>query len=86
MTYFVYLLLCRDKSIYTGITTDLSRRFEEHKIGKGGHYTRSRGAQRILYSEKKRDRSSALKREAAIKRLSRDEKLVLSASKKPLIS
>ncbi len=77
MTYFVYLLECEDKSIYTGITTDLARRFEEHKKGKGGAYTRSHGARKIVYNEKKRTRGSALKREAQIKRMTRQEKIMM---------
>jgi putative endonuclease len=73
--YFVYILRCKDKSLYTGITNDLKRRFEEHKNGKGGHYTRSRQVLCIVYSEECKDRSSALKREAEIKRWSRGKKL-----------
>lgn len=76
--YFVYLLLCADGSIYAGITTDLARRFLEHKSGKGGRYTRAHGAKRMLYTEWHPDRSSASVREATIKRLSRKEKLALS--------
>lgn len=75
--YFVYLLECSDRSIYTGITTDVERRFQEHKDGKGGHYTRSRSVKKILYTEKHPDRSSASKREAEIKKMSRADKLKL---------
>jgi len=75
--YFIYLLECADKSIYTGITTDVKRRFEEHKEGKASHYTNARGAVKILYTEKCKDRSSALKREMDIKKLSREKKLDL---------
>src|SRR4051812_38345355 len=77
--YFVYLLLCKDGSIYTGITTDVARRLEQHKAGKGGAYTRSHGAKKMLYTEKKRNRSFALKREAEIKRWPRAKKLLLRA-------
>ena len=80
--YFVYILECNDGSLYTGITTDLARRFEEHKKGSGGHYTRSRKVVKMVYSEKRPDRSSASKREAAIKRLSRAQKLQLVKSRK----
>ena len=76
--YYVYLLLCSDQTLYTGITTDLIRRLEEHKSGKGGHYTRAHGAIKILYSEEYADRSLASKREAKIKSLTREEKLSLS--------
>ncbi|MFA6006196.1 MAG: GIY-YIG nuclease family protein [Candidatus Paceibacterota bacterium] len=75
--YFVYLLQCADKSIYTGITTDLARRLNEHKKGIGGQYTRAHGASKMVYNEKHPDRSSASKREAEIKKLSRKEKLSL---------
>ena len=75
--YFLYLLKCADGSLYCGITTDVKRRFGEHKAGKGGNYTRSHKVLKVVYTEKCRDRSSALKREAAIKRLSRKEKLKL---------
>ncbi|HVZ11275.1 MAG TPA: GIY-YIG nuclease family protein [Candidatus Paceibacterota bacterium] len=75
--YFVYLLECGDQSIYTGITTDVERRFQEHQAGVGSAYTRSRKAVKMLYIEKYRTRSAAARRETAIKRLSRREKLVL---------
>jgi len=81
MPYFVYLLECEDDSLYTGITTDVGRRFKEHKDGTGGHFTRAKKAKRIVYSEQHANRSSALKREAAIKRLTREKKLTLVASK-----
>ena len=67
-----------DKSLYTGITTDLVRRLAEHKAGTGGHYTRAHKALKIIYSEKWPDRSSASSREAQIKKLSRSEKLKLT--------
>lgn len=79
--YFVYLLLCRDKSIYTGITTSVKRRFAEHKAGTASRYTRARGAVKILYTERCRNRSAAQKREAAIKKLPRARKLFLSDKK-----
>ncbi|MES2014343.1 MAG: GIY-YIG nuclease family protein [Patescibacteria group bacterium] len=75
--YFVYILECSDASLYTGITTDVARRFNEHKNNVGANYTRSKGVKRVVYSEKHPDRSSALKREAAIKRLTRAKKLIL---------
>ena len=75
--YFVYLIECKDGSLYTGITTDVARRFEEHKSGKGGHYTRAKGAVKVVYTEKKKDRSRASKREAEIKKYSRENKLSL---------
>lgn len=75
--YFVYIIKCKDGTMYTGITTDVKRRFFEHKNGKGGHYTRSRGVVRLLHMEKAKNRSIASKREAQIKKLSRQEKLNL---------
>jgi len=80
--YYIYLLECADKSLYTGITTDLDRRIKEHqsgKEGKGANYTNAKGAVKIVYSEEHPDRSSATKREAEIKKMSRQEKLELIA-------
>jgi putative endonuclease len=73
--YFVYILKCKDQSLYTGITTDLARRFAEHKNGTASHYTSAKGALKMVYSEKRRNRSSASKREAEIKKWSRTKKL-----------
>lgn len=73
--YYVYILECLDKSLYTGITTDVARRLEEHKSGKGGHYTSSRGARKMVYIEECKNRSTASKREAEIKKWSRVQKL-----------
>jgi putative endonuclease len=75
--YYVYLLCCKDKSLYTGITTDVERRFKEHRAGTGGHYTRSHIAERMVYREKAATRSDALKREAEIKSWSREKKMRL---------
>lgn len=75
--YFVYLLECIDNSVYTGITTNIERRLKEHISGKASRYTSAHGAVRILYTEEFKDRSGALKREAEIKKLKREEKLHL---------
>lgn len=75
--YYVYIVECADGSLYTGITTDLKRRLVEHKAGTGAAYTRAHGAIKIVYSERKANRSTALKREAAIKKLTRAQKLKL---------
>jgi len=75
--YFVYILKCKNSSLYTGITTNVERRFKEHKAGKGGHFTRSHKVVGVVYTEKCKDRSSALKREAEIKRFTRAKKLLL---------
>jgi putative endonuclease len=75
--YYVYILECSDRSLYTGITTDLKRRFAEHKSGKGAHYTSAHPPRKVVYQQKLPTRSAALKREAQIKQLSREEKLLL---------
>jgi putative endonuclease len=76
--YFVYILLCDDGSLYTGITTDVERRFVEHKSKNGGRYTRSRGVTKIVYTEQHKNRSAALKREAEIKKWRREQKMELA--------
>jgi putative endonuclease len=75
--WFVYMLRCGDGSLYTGITNDLPRRLRAHAAGKASRYTRSRLPVNLAYTERRRSRSAALKREAAIKRLRRDEKDLL---------
>ena len=77
MPYFVYILECQDKSLYTGITNNLKRRLKDHQTGKGGHYTTAHPGKRFRYFEKHPTRSSALKREAMIKKLTRAKKLAL---------
>jgi len=76
----VYLLRCRDGSLYTGITNDLRHRLASHQSGKASAYTRSRLPVTLAYREVVRDRGGALKREAAIRRLSRAEKLALCSA------
>lgn len=75
--YYVYLLECADKSIYTGITNNLEVRLQHHKDGTGSRYTRARRAVRILYTEEYPGRSAAQKREAEIKSWPRKKKLEL---------
>jgi predicted GIY-YIG superfamily endonuclease len=75
--WLVYLLRCRDGSLYTGITNDLPRRLKAHMAGKASRYTRSRLPVRVVYSEPQPTKSCALKREAAIKKLRRDQKDLL---------
>ncbi|MDF1882557.1 GIY-YIG nuclease family protein [Sulfurimonas sp. SAG-AH-194-C21] len=78
MAYFVYILQCSDNTLYTGITTDIKRRLDEHNNSdKGAKYTKLRRPVELVYSEDSEDRSSACKREYAIKKLSRKEKLKL---------
>jgi len=76
--WFVYILKCADKTLYTGITTDLERRINEHNFSsKGAKYTRSRRPVSMAYFEMFENRSQASKREAEIKKLSKKEKLNL---------
>ena len=75
--YWVYILRCRDGTLYTGITDDLDRRLRAHNAGTGAKYTRGRGPVELVYREEQPDRSAALRREWAIKRLTRHEKLAL---------
>jgi putative endonuclease len=72
--WLVYLLRCRDGSLYTGITNDLPKRLQAHAAGKASRYTRSRLPVTLASSEPQTSKSAALKREAAIKRLRRAEK------------
>lgn len=78
MSYYVYILKCSDTTLYTGITTDITRRVQEHNSSeKGAKYTKLRRPVELVYSEEAEDRSSASKREYAIKKLTRSEKLEL---------
>ena len=77
MAWFVYLLRCGDGSLYTGSTNDVSRRLAAHQRGKGAKYTRSRLPVELVYQEEAPDQSAALRREAAIKRMTRQQKLGL---------
>ena len=81
MEYIVYILRCADGSLYTGITNDLERRVAVHNSGKGAKYTRSRLPVEPVYWETAPDKPTALRMEFAIKRLSREEKLRLIASR-----
>ncbi len=78
MSYYVYIVECIDKTLYTGIATDLKRRLEEHNGSeKGAKYTRNRRPVKLMYKEELQDRSSASKREYTIKKLTRAKKLSL---------
>jgi predicted GIY-YIG superfamily endonuclease len=72
--WFVYLLRCADRSLYAGITNDLPRRCKQHNAGTASRYTRSRLPVELAYREIRRTRSAALKREATIKGLTRQQK------------
>ena len=75
--WYLYILRCKDGSLYTGITTDVEKRLEAHRSGKGAKYTRGRGPLVLVYREECGDHSDALKREIEVKALTREEKLKL---------
>lgn len=75
--WFVYMLRCADGSLYTGITKDMKRRCQQHNDGTASRYTRSRRPTKLIWQEVQPSRSSALKREAAIKAMTRKNKLAL---------
>ena len=81
--YFVYMILCLDGSLYTGIAKDVLRRLDQHRAGKGARYTRAKGVERLAYQEGPYSRGDALRRERAIKQLPRSAKELLLTSKKP---
>jgi predicted GIY-YIG superfamily endonuclease len=78
----VYIVRCADGSLYTGITKDVTRRCQQHDTGTASRYTRSRRPVKLIYQESRPDQSSALKREAAIKAMSRQEKLTMIHQRK----
>jgi putative endonuclease len=82
--WFVYVVRCADRSLYTGVTTDATRRIEEHNDGRGARYTRSRGPVALVYLEEAQDRGAALKREHEIKcmNVSGKKALIARANKK----
>jgi putative endonuclease len=80
MNWHIYIILCSDDSLYTGITTDVERRFRQHADGRGAKYFRGRQPMRLLYQESGHTRSSAGKREAEIKGMKRADKCLLAAS------
>ncbi len=81
MNWQVYMILCSDSTLYTGITTDLQRRFDQHASGRGAKYFRGRKPVEVVYLEGGHSRSSAGKREVEIKTLTRAEKFVLISSR-----
>jgi len=80
MNWYVYIIICSDHSLYTGITTDPERRFRQHASGTGAKYFRGRSPVRIVYLEGGHSRSSAGSRELEIKRMTRGDKSALVAS------
>ena len=77
MAYWLYILRCGDGTLYTGTTDDVARRLAVHQSGKGAKYTRGRGPLTLAYPEACADKSAALRREIAVKKLTRAEKLAL---------
>jgi len=81
MPFFVYIIECSNKALYTGITNNLKRRFEEHKTRRGARYTAYNPAVKLRYHKKYPTRSAAAKREYLIKGWTREKKLALISAK-----
>ena len=75
--WYVYLVKCKDKSLYTGVTNDLKKRIKDHNDKKGAKYTRARVPVKLVYKKGFRDKSRAYSREYEIKQMTRNEKLKL---------
>ena len=82
--WWVYLLRCADQTLYCGVTNGLERRLAAHNSGRGAKYTRSRLPVTVVWREAQPNKGAALRREAAIKRLRREEKLALIHGTVPL--
>ena len=81
MSWYVYIIECKDAKLYTGITNNLERRIREHNCGNGCRFTKYRTPVKLLYAEDYPTRQEALRREAQIKRLERGEKIALIETK-----
>ena len=81
MEWYVYILRCGDGSLYTGIARNVESRLAAHRSGRGAKYTRGRGPLVLVYVEPQPDKGAALRREAAIKKLTRERKETLIASR-----
>ncbi|HBT82564.1 MAG: endonuclease [Desulfuromonadales bacterium GWD2_61_12] len=77
MTWSLYIIRCSDGSLYTGITTNVPRRWRQHAAGRGAKYLRGRAPLQLVYVEGGYTRSSATRREIAVKKLNREQKLAL---------
>lgn len=75
--HFVYMLKCKDATLYTGYATNVEQRLRVHESGKGAKYTRGRGPLELVYTEKLASKGDALRREMQIKKLPREDKLAL---------
>lgn len=80
--FYTYIVECNDKTLYCGYTTNLEHRINAHNKGEGAKYTRPRRPVRLVYFEEYAERAQALRREAAIKKLTRRQKLMLIEEKK----
>ncbi len=78
--WWLYIIRCADSTLYTGITTDVQRRFTEHESGKGAKYCRGRSPLKLVFKQEFKNRSEASKAEIRIKKLGKREKLALIAS------
>jgi len=81
--WYIYMVRCADKTLYTGIAKDIAERINTHNERKGAKYTRVRLPVKLVYQERSKDRSAATKRELAIKKLTRKGKLLLIKNKRP---
>jgi predicted GIY-YIG superfamily endonuclease len=81
-SWFVYIIRCADGSLYTGITKDVKRRCQQHNAGSASRYTRSRRPVKLVWQKAQPSQSAALKREAAIKAMTRKEKLAMTRQRK----
>jgi putative endonuclease len=82
MPYYVYIVACKDGAFYTGYTRNVKARLKQHELGKGARYLKTHQPDKIVYTEKFASRGEAMKRERAIKRLTHEQKLKLTQSKK----
>jgi predicted GIY-YIG superfamily endonuclease len=85
MPYYLYIIECANNTLYTGITNNLPRRFQQHQSGQGGHYTSYNPVKKIRYHEIYPTRSEAAKREAQVKKWSRTKKLALIKGEKAFL-
>lgn len=83
---YVYILKCKDNTLYTGYTNDLNKRLKAHNEGKGAKYTKARRPCKLVYFEEYENKSEALSREYSIKKLKREEKLKIIKKKKVKLS
>jgi putative endonuclease len=86
VTWFVYIAMCADETMYVGIALDVAQRIAAHDAGRGARYTRGRGPLRVLATRKCASKGDALRLELALKRLPREEKRVVAGSKRKLAS